>query len=609
MAGTLSKSVLETIRFRNDIADVIGSYFNLQKAGANFKALCPFHKEKTPSFHVNTQRQIYHCFGCEAGGDVFKFVMQYEGVDFMTAVRLLAERAGVRLEFDAGDRSAAEKDALYALHEEVASLYHEVLLRSPEAGVARAYLAKRRLPPPIIEAFTLGYAPNQWEFLVGWAQRKGYAPALMETAGFVLRRERGETGRTHYDRFRHRIMFPIRNEQGRVIAFSGRALETDERTAKYVNSPETPLFRKSRTLYALDKARHAIVERREALVCEGQIDVIRCHEAGFTAAVAAQGTAFTEDHARTLKRYADSVVVIFDPDEAGQRAAIRAAGVFLRSGLAVRVASLPPGRDPDAFILAQGADAFRAILDSAEPEVDFQIRVLSRSEAVDTEAGRLRVARAVLATIAESPSPVQRSLLLQRAAQRLNLAPAALDTELEALGRRPVAPAAPEPPAQAPRRAEPCELALAEHLLAHPDLASLVESHLPAAMVRDPLCRGLVEAVLAAAREGADLMAVIAARDNPARDLSSLAARLTREPSKTTGRESSPSDALRDVILRIWREHLEARRQALKAGGGEESADQRGMERLQITHDLSLLRRWETGEPIIKAHMQAPAPP
>ena len=386
MAGTISKRALEDIRFRTDIVELIGSYFDLKRSGSTFKALCPFHKEKTPSFHVNPQRQIYHCFGCGAGGDVFAFMMQQEGVPFMTAVKMLAQRAGIQLEIEEGSGETSHKTELYEIHRRVAELYHKALLERESAAGAREFLEKRKISSETIESFFIGYAPDRWDAVLKWAMRKKYSLEQVERSGIIMRKSGKEGGnKGFYDRFRNRIMFPVFDEQGRIIGFSARTLEEKAAGAKYINSPETPLFAKSRILYALDKARRHIVDEREALVCEGQIDVIRCHQAGFETAVAAQGTAFTEDHVRILRRYADSVCIVFDRDKAGQNAAVKTASLCISAGLAVRVAMLPQGEDPDSFILSRGSDAFRKILENAGSAVEFQVKTLGEEQDLSTE--------------------------------------------------------------------------------------------------------------------------------------------------------------------------------------------------------------------------------
>jgi DNA primase len=398
-------------------------------------------------------------------------------------------------------------------------------------------------------------------------------------------------------------MFPIADEQGRVIGFSARCLEQDPKAAKYVNSPETPLFRKSRVLYALDKARRPIVESREAILCEGQIDVIRCHQAGFRTAVAAQGTAFTEEHVRILKRYADSVCVVFDADRAGQDAAMRGATVFMDAGLAVRIATLPPREDPDSFIRKQGAEGFRALLDQAVSAVAFQIGVLSARENVRTEVGLMRVARPVLDMITHCPHAVQRAKLVQEAAERLGLPAGALQEDLRRLLRpsRAGGRAQEEPPAAPAHPAE--EVSLCEHLVHGgdtPALAELVRKYLPLEVISDPVCRVLADACLRAAEAGQELQEALSGEEDPSGEIQRLGAQVQLAPAKITGREYSREDAVKDLILFLWRRRFEKERAELARqaeAGGDRRIEAR---RRQITSHLHHLRRWADGAPIIE---------
>lgn len=607
MSPALSKRVLDDIRFRNDIVDVIGSYFHLQRSGSSFKAVCPFHKEKTPSFHVNQQRQSFHCFGCGAGGDVFRFIMMQEGQDFMGAVRMLAQRAGMQLQFDEHGEQGSDKEALYRLLGEVAALYRKTLKEDPAAEGARRYLAKRDLPPEIWETFQIGYAPEAWDFQLLWGRKHGFTDAQLDLAGLILKKAEPAGGRNdYYDRFRGRVMFTICDEQGRPIGFSGRSMEADPKGAKYINSPETPVFRKSRILYALDKARRNIVESREAIICEGQIDTIRCHHAGFKTAVAAQGTAFTDEHVRILRRYADSVCLVFDSDKAGQTAAIRTAGLFLEAGLAVRVAELPPGEDPDSLIRKRGADAFRAVLDRAVSAVSFQIRVLSATENARSEIGAMRIARAVLQTIRQSPNAVQRAALIQEAAGLLNLPASALAEDLRHAMRaaQPSAAASAreaEKPGPATPSHPPDEVTLCEHLM-HvvdaPELAGLIKEHLPLDLLSDSCCRRIVETVLKAVETGADLNHMLMDIEDDTGEAQRLAAQVFAAPMKVSGREFSLKDAVQDLILRFWRKKFEQERAALSTLDAAQTSEAL-QRRQQLTSHLHHLRRWEDGVGII----------
>lgn len=606
MAKVISKQVLDDIRFRNDIAEVIGSYFNLQRAGSAFKAVCPFHKEKTPSFHVNPQRQIYHCFGCGAGGDVFGFIMQYEGVSFGMAAKMLADRANIQLEIEEDDQAGSDKNALFKILAEVANLYHTALTERSSASQARNYLKERDLAEETIKEFMIGYAPNRWDAVMAWGEKNKYSLDLMEKTGQIVVKtdDNGKRSGGYYDRFRNRLMFPISDEQGRIIGFSGRVLEKDEKGAKYVNTPETPLFQKGRVLYALDKARRHIVETREAIICEGQIDVIRCHQSGIKTAVAAQGTAFTEDHVRVIRRYADSVVIVFDSDTAGQDAAIRTAGLFMEAGLAVRVASLPDKEDPDSFIRKHGADAFREVVKNAESAVAFQIRVLSARENSKSEVGVMRIARSVLQTIGHSPNAVQKARLVQEAAQRLNLPASALEDDLQHMirqSRSSGSRAAAQPTAGATDNVErlPEEVALCEHLTHitdFPELGPLVQQYLPLEKISDPACRLILKAALESQENGRSIQDVL--RDYPQADeaVKRFAAQVQMEPCKIQGREFSRTDAVRDLILHIWKRELRKEREQLGPDARERHS--------QITYDLNRLRRWTDGAGIIEIEIE-----
>jgi DNA primase len=607
MAGIISKAILDDIRFRNDIVDVIDSYITLPRKGAVVKTLCPFHKEKTPSFNVNQARQIFHCFGCGAGGDVFKFVMLYENVDFPSAIRILAEKAGIALQFEKGAEPAGDKSLLFTIHEEAAALYHRFLMKDPLAQQARDYMKKRKLTSAVAEEFMIGYAPEQWDFLLKWAKDRGFPTDKLELAGLLVHKTEGGPANAWYDRFRNRVMFPIRNEQGRIVGFSGRTLVQDPKAAKYVNSPETPIFRKSHLLYALDKARREIVEKREAIVCEGQIDVIRCHQAGFKTAVAAQGTAFTEDHARILRRYTDGVVLVFDSDEAGRNAALRATIIFMQAGLAVRIASLPQGEDPDSLILKQGPEAFERALQQAVPAIDFQINLLLARDETRTEAGLMRACRAVLGTISQTPNAIQRDVLLQTAARKLNVSLVALQLELRPLLRQPAqrdaAPAKAAPPVR-PQH----EVMLAEHLGASQEQADLVEHYLPLTLISDPVCRAFLDAVLASRRDRLPLMEVLTERDDDNRSLSTFAAAILSSAPKT-GSEATHRQAVEALILGIWRNELQRRRrdaeQQAHEQTGEDQRDTLMAQAQQLTTDLNRLKRWETGEPILQLYAGA----
>lgn len=426
MAGLISPNTLEQIRAASDIVEVIGQYLPLKRAGANFVALCPFHKEKTPSFNVNPHRQIFHCFGCHKGGDVFTFVREYENLSFMEAVRRLAERAHIALEFD--DRPEQQqarqiKDVLLQMHEQLAQRWQTALTNEAAGQIARDYLAKRQVPPEAVQLFRLGYAPDLWDDTVNWAKSKGYDLAQVEQAGLILRSE--NAGR-YYDRFRGRLMFPICDEQGRVIAFSGRVLSAEDKGAKYVNSPETPIFHKGRVFFGLDKSKRAILDAGFAVICEGQLDLIACYMAGVRNVVAPQGTAFTGDHARILRRYTNEVVLCFDGDTAGQDAAVRVLDLLLPAGLAIRVAPIPPPHDPDSFVKEQGPEAFQKLIASAVGFFDFYLSLLCARHDPASDKGRLEILREMGVALKKADNSVLLDTYAQKTAFRLGVSPNAV---------------------------------------------------------------------------------------------------------------------------------------------------------------------------------------
>src|SRR5580698_4317469 len=419
MAGFFTPATLEQVRAASDIVDVIGGYLPLKRAGANFTALCPFHKEKSPSFNVNPHKQIFHCFGCHKGGDVFTFVKDYENIGFMDAVRRLAERAHIPLEFEntpGAQESRHLKDQLLEIHEQLTQRWQNCLANEAAGQLARDYLAKRGVSAEGMKLFRIGAAPELWDDTVNWARSKNFDLATVEKAGLIIRKE--ETG-NYYDRFRGRLMFPICDEQGRVIGFSGRILSGDEKTAKYVNSPETPIFTKSKVFFGLDKSKRAILDAGSAIICEGQLDLIACFMNGGQNIVAPQGTAFTEQHARILKRYINEVVLCFDSDNAGQNAAVRALDHLLASGLAVRVAVVPAPHDPDSFIKANGGAAFQKLIGGAEGFFDYYLNRLGATNDIASDKGRLVVLRSMAESVHKTGNVVLVDTYAQKTALRL----------------------------------------------------------------------------------------------------------------------------------------------------------------------------------------------
>jgi len=428
----MNDSVIEEIKARADLAEVIASYgIQVKHAGSSWKACCPFHHEKTPSFNIQPSKGFYHCFGCGESGDVIKFVQKMDGLTFPETVKKLADQFGIKYEEGKKDPEAGKRKRLMALMAELAQFYHRCLLKTKEAELARAYLAKRALDGETAETWLIGYAPNGITVINQWAEKYGFTLEELEAAGVIKAPNRpGDSG---YHRFGGRLMFSIKDKQGRVVAFSGRQLVEKKNSGKYVNSPETLIFKKSNVLFGFDKAAGNIAKapHREAIVCEGQIDTIRLHLSGFPVAIASQGTAFTEEHARMLKRVADQVTLVFDDDGAGHKATIRTAAIMLAQELPVRTVSLPGGDDPDSFLRSHPASDFQKLLDNAESIVSFQCRVEKAKEANPNSIdGVARISKAVLNTIAHCRSAVLKAQMVGEAARLLGLPVAALNEEL-----------------------------------------------------------------------------------------------------------------------------------------------------------------------------------
>lgn len=430
--ASFDQITLAEIKDRITLADLISEYgIDIKQVGSSVKACCPFHNEKTPSFHINNDKGFYKCFGCGEHGDHFTFVQKYEGIPFVEVVRKLAERAGVKLE-ERYDPQAHIRSRLYQINQELAAFYRRCLQQTREGQIARDYLASRDLPEAIVEQFQIGYAPLGQDTLLKWADKHGFTADELVAAGVLAPPRRA--GDRYYDRFHGRLTFPICDTQGRIVAFSCRLLREAKNTGKYVNSPETEIFKKANTLYALNHARGNITKAtpRRALVCEGQIDVIRCHACGFNTAIASQGTAFTAEHVALVKRYADTADLVFDGDKAGVKAALRTMELFLAAGIPVRIVSLPAEDDPDTLLRHQGVEAFQRCLDAAEDPAPFLVRQLKAMESTpDAMDATVRIARAAVLAVMDCPTPVLTMRFLQDAATALNLPLSTLTTDLE----------------------------------------------------------------------------------------------------------------------------------------------------------------------------------
>ncbi|MGI5839840.1 MAG: DNA primase [bacterium] len=425
--------IIDEIRQKTDIAALIAEDVLLKKTGRNLTGLCPFHSERTPSFTVSPDKQIYYCFGCGAGGDVFSFLMQRRGLSFPEAVKFLAERSGVNLPDEAG--SAEEKARQKALAElyrvnEMAMQYFSYNLTGTKQGTqALAYLRRRGVTADSIEIFRLGWALPAWEGLLAAAREKDCPAELLAKAGLVSKRQQGDG---YYDRFRGRLMFPIFDLTGKVIGFGGRVL--DDSTPKYLNSPETPLFEKGKNLYAFHLARPEIRRRNQAIVMEGYMDVIAAHQSGVGNAVASLGTALTADQGRTLHRYGQDIVIAYDADAAGAKATVRGLELLTEIGCNVRVAELPPGDDPDAFIRRKGKEAFGRLLERALSLTDYKLKLLFAANNHSSIEGRTNIIKQAAPIISALTSSSEQELYIRALAKRLEVTEEALRTDIRRYG-------------------------------------------------------------------------------------------------------------------------------------------------------------------------------
>lgn len=395
--GLISKETIERVLASTDIVDLIGSYIPLKRAGTGYKANCPFHHEKSPSFNVSPQKQFFHCFGCGKSGNAIGFIMDHEGLLFMDALKRLATKAGVHLEEEPDDPNARaakrSRGKLLDLHREASAFFHELLKTDPQCQHARDYLKSRGFGREMAERWEIGWMPDNSRVFLDWARSKNFTGKDLVASGLASLKDEDRPANGIYVRFRDRLMFPIRNEVGDAIAFSGRQLKEDPRSGKYINSPETDLFKKSNVLFALDRAKKAILKEKAVILCEGQIDAIACHEGGVENAIAPLGTAFTSQHARILKRYAQTAVLCFDADNAGVKACERAFRELAPEGFSVKVVELPAGDDPDTYLKAHGVEGFRKQVADARDFFDFKIGSGRKNGRLETAEGRTELTR------------------------------------------------------------------------------------------------------------------------------------------------------------------------------------------------------------------------
>ena len=420
------------LKSRNDITEVISSYVTLKRRGRNMVGLCPFHGEKTPSFNIYTETDSFYCFGCGASGDVISFIMKIENLDYVDAVKYLAQRVGLEMPEDSYDNSLSNlRRRVFEANREAARFFYRSLM-SPEGKTGLDYLRRRMLTDATIRHFGLGYAPDTWTALCDHLRSKGFKENEIVSANLGVKRH---SGNGIIDRFRGRVMFPIIDLRGNVIAFGGRIM-TDAKP-KYLNSSDTPVFKKSENLFSLNNAKNT--GDRTLLLCEGYMDVISVNQAGFQNAVASLGTALTSEQAVLMKRYADEIIICYDADEAGQKATARAIPILRSAGLTVRVLSIPNGKDPDEFIKSKGADgpaAFRAIIEASGNDVDYRLQKLRAERNLATSEGKIDYLEAAARLIADIESPIERDVYVSKLSKETSVDKQALLTQVNKLGQQ-----------------------------------------------------------------------------------------------------------------------------------------------------------------------------
>ena len=427
----IPESKIEEIRRASDVVDVISGYVKLKKRGKNYLGLCPFHTEKTPSFNVSPERQMYHCFGCGVGGNVFTFVMEYEKVSFIEAVRTLAERAGISLPQEGVEdkEKQTESEALYNVCRAAARFFYDNMMNTVEGKLAYEYFKHRGFTDDTIRSFGLGYSMNGWDTLLKFAEREKLPVEDLVKAGLLIKREDGSG---YYDRFRGRAMFPVFSVTGRVIGFGARKLrEDDPLPGKYINSPETPIYIKSRTLYGIAQAKDAIREKEFAILVEGYADLISVYQAGIRNIVASSGTALTEEQIELISRYAKRITLVYDADSAGSKATMRGVDLIIEQGLDVRVARLPEGDDPDSFVKKNGGDAFAKLVEDAVSFLDFKARMFQAEGKLDTPDGQTEAVRSIVSTIAKMKDELKRNFYIKNLSERYGIYESTLYRELE----------------------------------------------------------------------------------------------------------------------------------------------------------------------------------
>jgi DNA primase len=431
MPGKVAEDKISQVREATDIVDLISNYLTLKKAGKSFVGLCPFHTDSAPSFHVNPNNQLYYCFGCQKGGNVFNFLMEMEKMSFKEALEFLAEKAGISLPVTQVDFDREkDKEALFFVNRWAANLFYKNLL-SPAGKIALDYIQKRGISQKTIKDFGLGYSFPGWDGLIQQAKKDSVSPEVLFKAGLIIRKTDGG----YYDRFRGRIMIPIVNLYKKVLGFGGRILVEDDKNAKYINSPETPIYHKGNILFGIYQSRQPIREKDRAIFVEGYTDLISMYQSGIKNVVATSGTAMTSIQARLIKRYTENITLLYDADAAGSLAAMRGADIFLDEGLEVNIVTLPAGSDPDSYIQAHGAIKFKELLEHSFSIIQFKINTLTKKYNSSTSQGTSQIINELLSSIGRIKNSIKQNLAVKEVAEHFRLEERAVMQQLDNIKR------------------------------------------------------------------------------------------------------------------------------------------------------------------------------
>ena len=560
----IPEDIINEIKYRNDIETAVSQYVNLKRRGKNLVGLCPFHSEKTPSFTVYPENGSFYCFGCGVGGDVFTFTGLIENLDYIEAVKLLAERSGVTLPQDGYDDSMQRlKNKIYDINRDTARFFHSYLM-SPDGKWALDYLTGRGLTLKTIRHFGLGAAPDSWDMLIKHLKGKGYSESDMVAANVVGKSQRG----TLYDRFRKRVMFPIINIRGNIIAFSGRAMPGEDKQGdKYVNTSDTPVYKKSANLFGMNFAKNSCSER--IILVEGNMDVITLHQAGFTNTVAPLGTAFTSEQVNLLARYTKEIVLTLDADAAGQKAIRRASELLADSGLKVRVITIPDGKDPDEYIKKNGSDRFAALLQGAVSDMEYKL--LTAAGGIDTSSddGRLRYISAAAEIVAQSDDMITRDIYIGRLSEKYGVSRTALTAKIDEIRKRNVKAKKKKeindiirpkiskgdinPERRKSVKATAAEETLIAVLLKNPDFYITAKEQLPPEKMVTSLNRRIYETIISVLESGRNLDVSVFAQTLLPAELGYLVSLQNSEKA-----DKNPEIVLKDCIRVILEEEMSA---------------------------------------------------